>query len=66
MGAFVEPYEELPVAVARSPWRLAGLRLRRDWVALASIAFIVLLVVFALVAPVFQSWTGHQIGRAHV
>ena len=65
MGAFVEPYEELPVAVARSPWRLAGLRLRRDWVALASIAFIVLLVVFALVAPVFQSWTGHPVNKSN-
>lgn len=65
MASVSEPYEEMQVAVARSPWSLAGARLRRDWVALASIAFIVLLIAFALIAPVFESWTGHPVNKSN-
>ena len=44
----------------RGPWALMWRRLRRDKAALVSIVFIVLLVVFALAAPAFESWTGHD------
>ena len=65
MASVSEPYEQLQVAVARSPWNLAAARLRRDWVALGSIGFIVLLVLFALAAPVFQTWTGHPVNKSN-
>jgi peptide/nickel transport system permease protein len=42
----------------RSPWRLFWVRLRGDRVALASLCFIALLVVVALVAPLVVSLAG--------
>ena len=45
--------------VARSPWEIAWRRLRRDRVAIAGAIFIVLLVAFALAAPLFETMTGH-------
>lgn len=49
-----------PNTVARGPWALMWRRLRRDKASLVSMAFIVLLVAFALAAPAFESWTDHS------
>ncbi len=43
----------------RSPWALAWQRLRRDRVAMISLVVIVLIVVFALCAPLVAHLTGH-------
>lgn len=43
----------------RSPWRLAWDRLRRDKVAMISLAVIVAIALLAILAPVFASVTGH-------
>ena len=48
---------------ARSPWQIGWTRLRRDRVAMVSAVFIVLLVVFAVLAPLTQNLTGHQQGK---
>lgn len=45
--------------VARSPGQLAWRRLRGNWVAWISAVFILLLVLFALSAPLISRWTGH-------
>ncbi len=45
---------------ARSPGQIAWSRLREDRVALAGAVFIVLLIIFALAAPLVASLTGHQ------
>jgi peptide/nickel transport system permease protein len=63
--------DEIPIGVpleagditqttARGPWALMWRRLRRDKASLISVVFIVLLVVFALSGPFFESWTGHS------
>jgi ABC-type dipeptide/oligopeptide/nickel transport system permease subunit len=44
----------------RSPWQLAWVRLRKDRVAIVSLAFIILLVVVALAAPVLDKWIGYS------
>lgn len=54
-----------PVAVAepiagRGPWLLAWERLRRDTVAMISLVVIVLIILFALAAPLVAAWTGHD------
>lgn len=54
-----------PGTTARGPWALVWRRLRRDKASLVSVAFIVLLVVFALAAPAFESWTGHAKNRSN-
>ena len=43
----------------RSPWVLAGRRLRRNYVALAFLALFVLIVVVCLLAPVYVSQVSH-------
>ncbi|MEV5572001.1 ABC transporter permease [Spirillospora sp. NPDC052269] len=43
----------------RSPLQLAWARFRGDKVALAFLVILVLIVVFALMAPLWASWTGH-------
>lgn len=48
------------ITAARGPWRLAAERLRRDRVAIASMTFIVALVLAALLAPVIAHITGHS------
>jgi peptide/nickel transport system permease protein len=48
-------------AVARTPREIAWSRFRRDRVAIASLVFIVLLVIFALCAPLFVHMTGHGV-----
>ena len=50
-----------PVVHARGPWEIAWRRLKRDRVALAGAFFIVLLVLFALAAPLFAEMTGHAV-----
>ena len=47
----------------RSPWQLAWERLRRDRVAMISLAFIVLIVLFALLAPLMAALTGHGVNQ---
>ena len=44
----------------RSPWRLAWERLRRDKVAMGCLIVIILLVLFALAAPLVAKLTGHD------
>ncbi|MCW2899794.1 MAG: transporter permease [Streptosporangiaceae bacterium] len=44
----------------RGPMRLAWARLRRDRVAMASIAVLALMALFALAAPLLAGWTGHS------
>lgn len=55
-----------PVVAARSPWQIAWRRLRRDRVALTGAGFIVLLILFALCAPLFETLTGHQVDQNDV
>ena len=43
----------------RGPWRLAWERLRRDRAAMISLVVILLIVIMAIIAPVFTSLTGH-------
>ncbi|MDL4777043.1 MULTISPECIES: ABC transporter permease [Thermomonosporaceae] len=43
----------------RSPFQLAWRRFRRDRLAVASIVVLLLIVLFAVLAPVWESWTGH-------
>ncbi|MFC9974418.1 ABC transporter permease [Spirillospora sp. NPDC127200] len=43
----------------RSPWQLSWARFRRDRLAVASLAVLALMLVFALMAPLWASWTGH-------
>ncbi|RFU38456.1 ABC transporter permease [Actinomadura logoneensis] len=43
----------------RSPLQLAWARFRDDKVALAFLVILALIVVFALLAPLWASWTGH-------
>jgi len=60
--------EEGPLAVGpegakkiegRSPWKLAFERLRRDRAAIISLVVIFLIVLMAIIAPVFKHLTGH-------
>jgi ABC-type dipeptide/oligopeptide/nickel transport system permease subunit len=46
-------------AESKTPVRLAWARLRQDKVAVTSIGFIVVVIGFALAAPLFAQWTGH-------
>jgi peptide/nickel transport system permease protein len=50
---------EAPAIEGRSPFVLALRRLRRDKVAMISLAVIILIVLMAIFAPVFASITGH-------
>ncbi len=61
MTAALEVVVEAPTAAieGRSPWVLAMRRLRRDRVAMISLAVIVLIVLMAIFAPVFAAITGH-------
>lgn len=44
---------------AKNSWQLTMRRLRRDPASIASAVVIVLIVLFALLAPVIAQWTGH-------
>lgn len=49
----------------RSPWSLALARLRADRLAMISIGVILLMMVFALTAPLWAAWTGHTHHSTH-
>ncbi len=49
----------------RSPWLLAWQRLRRDRVAMVSLAVIVLIVLFAIFAPLVATITGHPVNEQY-
>ncbi len=61
MSVAVEaPHEPGTVAiVGKGPWALAWRRLRRDRVAMVTLAVIVLIALVAIFAPVFVHLTGH-------
>lgn len=62
-GAVTDPPDEPPEGAAaiqgRSPWELAWERLRRDRIAMISLAVIVLIVAVAICAPLVALATGH-------
>lgn len=47
----------------RSPWQLAWERLRRDRIAMISLVFILLIVLFAIFAPLMAVLTGHGVNE---
>ena len=47
------------IVVQRGFWELTLRRLLRDRAALVALGFIVLVAIFALMAPAFEGWTGH-------
>ncbi|MCO5970177.1 MULTISPECIES: ABC transporter permease [Actinoallomurus] len=49
----------------RSPFRLAMARLMHDKMAVASVVVLVLIILFAIGAPLFASWTGHPYGAQY-
>src|SRR3954452_15181763 len=49
----------------RSPWRLAFERLKRDRAAVISLVVIVLIVLSAILAPLFSSLTGHGVNTQY-
>ncbi|RZT27766.1 peptide/nickel transport system permease protein [Kribbella sp. VKM Ac-2569] len=55
----VDVLEEPKAIEGRSPFSLALRRLRKDKVAMISLAVIVLIVLMAILAPVFAAVTGH-------
>ncbi|MET9268264.1 ABC transporter permease [Kribbella sp. NPDC003557] len=55
----VDVVDEPQVIEGRSPFSLAMRRLRKDKVAMISLAVIVLIVLMAIFAPVFAAVTGH-------
>jgi peptide/nickel transport system permease protein len=58
LAAELEP-EGTPEFVGRTPWQLAWARLRRDRVAMASLGFVILLVLVAIFAPLLTALIGH-------
>ena len=61
MTALAEVLTDVPAKAieGRSPFSLAIRRLRKDKVAMISLAVIVLIVLMAIFAPVFAAITGH-------
>ncbi len=49
----------------RSQWQLTWRRLRSDRVSMVALGFIVLMVVLAIIAPVFAAITGHPVNTAY-
>ncbi len=58
---------DAPVAAiqGRSQWQLTWRRLRNDKVAVASIVVIILIIIFAICAPVIAHLTGHPVDQAY-
>jgi ABC-type dipeptide/oligopeptide/nickel transport system permease subunit len=54
-----------PAIEGRSPWQLAWQRLRRDRVAMVSLALILLIVLLALFAPLVAAVTGHPVNEQY-
>ena len=55
----VEPTPGGPAVEGRSPWRLAWARLRTDRVAIGCATIILLITLFAILAPLVAHITGH-------
>jgi peptide/nickel transport system permease protein len=49
----------------RSQWQLTWRRLRNDRVAIASIGIIILMIIFAILAPLIAHITGHPVDQAY-
>ena len=49
----------------RSQWQLTWRRLRGDRVSMIAIAVIIIMVILAIIAPVFASITGHPVNTAY-
>lgn len=47
----------------RSPWEIAWRRLRKDRVAMLSLAFIIMMILCAICAPLFAQITGHGVNE---
>jgi peptide/nickel transport system permease protein len=62
-AATAEP--EAKAVEGRSQWQLTWRRLRADKVSMIAIAVIVIMVVLAIIAPVFASITGHSVNMAY-
>jgi ABC-type dipeptide/oligopeptide/nickel transport system permease subunit len=65
VGQLEEAAVPLEATEGRGPWSLVWRRLRRDKAAMVSAGFIVLLVAFAAAAPLFETWTGHELNRSN-
>jgi peptide/nickel transport system permease protein len=52
----IEPSSQI---IGRTPWQIFWGKFRKDRVALAGVAFIVLLALVAILAPLIASWVGH-------
>ena len=60
-GAPPEAPPEIPKQdIGRSPWQIFWRQFRRDRWALAGIVIIVVMLLLAIFAPVFASWTGND------
>jgi peptide/nickel transport system permease protein len=62
-AATAEP--EAKTVEGRSQWQLTWRRLRADKVSMIALAVIVIMVVLAIIAPVFASITGHPVNMAY-
>jgi peptide/nickel transport system permease protein len=56
----VAPGESTAAIVGRSPWQLFWARFRKDRAAFVGLGFIALLIILAIIAPVFAKLTGHK------
>ena len=45
--------------LGRSPWELFWRRFRRDKFAIVGMIIVILMIIFALMAPLISKWTGH-------
>jgi ABC-type dipeptide/oligopeptide/nickel transport system permease subunit len=57
--------QSMPSIEGRSPWALAWSRLRRDRVAMASLAVIVLIILIAIFAPLVAALIGHPVNQQY-
>jgi peptide/nickel transport system permease protein len=62
-AATAEP--EAKTVEGRSQWQLTWRRLRADKVSMIAIAVIVIMIVLAIIAPVFAQLTGHPVNMAY-
>lgn len=60
----IEPEDDLAIA-GKTPWQLAWARLKRDKLALTSLAVIVALIVIAIFAPLINNAIGQQPNVPH-
>jgi len=60
-----EGQESVGPVEGRTQWQLTWRRLRSDRVAMISLAVIVIMVILAIIAPVFAALTGHGVNTAY-